>query len=90
MKQPTQERPLGEMLTNREAAEICKLSIGTLNNYRTSKRFKDECLLENIHWFKFGARSIRWHRDVLEHWVLHRANLGEHRKWITERARSRQ
>ncbi len=79
---------LGELvlLSNKEAAEICKLSIGTLNNYRTSKKFKDKGLIEGVHWLRQGVRTIKWNKEATVHWASNQ--LSDHRRWLRSKARN--
>jgi hypothetical protein len=74
------------LLSNKEAAEICKLSIGTLNNYRTSKRFKDKGLVEGIHWLRQGIRTIKWVEEPTIHWASN--TLLDHRRWLRSKLKN--
>jgi hypothetical protein len=86
--QPSGKKWGGELtlLSNKEASEIAKLSIATLNNYRTCQRFKDKGLLEGVHWLKHGTRSIRWNKEPLQHWASNQ--LKDHQRWLREKLKN--
>jgi hypothetical protein len=78
-------RPNNPMLTNKEGADLCCLSVITLNHYRLDEKHADKGLVEGIHWQSVNGRAVRWYEVPLEHWRDHRHSIEAleiHRKWL--------
>lgn len=79
------------MIRNKEAAELCCLSIHTLNKYRkVINRHKG--LVEGIHWQSVNGQCVRWWQVPLEHWRDNRQSaegLEIHHKWLEKRILSK-
>jgi hypothetical protein len=72
----------GELLRPKEAAELLKVSQTQLGDFR-----RDGLLRPGIHYIVSTPRTIRYQKDALLHWFMHRNESGVHDNWILERSK---
>ena len=64
--------------TKHQAAALAGLSWETLKKYRRH----DKSLVENIHWVKINARTIRYNLPLIVDWVANRHDPAAHQRAI--------
>jgi predicted DNA-binding transcriptional regulator AlpA len=71
-----------DLIKKQEAAQLTGLSEHTLK----SLRLKEE-LIEGMHWIRVNAKSIRYRRSALQHWIEHRHDPTTHLRFLETLAR---
>jgi hypothetical protein len=72
----------GELLRPKEAADLIKVSPTQLGDFR-----REGLLRPGIHYIQHTSRTIRYQKDALLHWFLHRNEPGVHDDWVLGRSR---
>lgn len=70
-----------EIISRKECAHMLNIQVGTLDLWRR------EFMLDGLHYNQYSGRAVKYYRQPVYHWFVHRKRPDVHLDWLIRQAR---